>query len=67
MQADHEGFTNEAGFHILWQFADSAEGEWDCAVLDGLDGWKKFTMDLGDKKQRIEFQNGQVPTQAIIL
>ena len=26
IQADNEGFTNEEGFHIVWQFSDSVSG-----------------------------------------
>lgn len=31
LQADNEGFSNEDGYHILWQFNDSAEGD----LVDG--------------------------------
>lgn len=63
-QADQQGFTNEEGYHVLWQFNDEANGEWDCAVL-GADGkWQKFTMDLGDAIQRQEFKSGILPLHA---
>ena len=67
LQADNEGFSNEDGYHILWQFADSVTGKWSCAVLDIFGNWKKFTMDLGDITQRKEFKNGKVPKNAIRL
>lgn len=47
IQADHEGFTNEEGFHIVWQFSDTVSGAWNMGVLkDG--NWHHFKMDLGD-------------------
>lgn len=64
IQADAEGFTNEDGYHILWQFADEITGDWACAVRTPLGTWKKFTMDLGDVKQREQFKNGQMPAGA---
>lgn len=61
LQADNEGFSNEEGYHILWQFSDDVTGNWSCAVLDESGQWQNFVMDLGDKVQREEFFNGQVP------
>lgn len=61
LQADNEGFSNEEGYHILWQFSDSVTGLWHMAVKDSADNWIKFKMDLGDKKQRKEFFEGKVP------
>jgi hypothetical protein len=63
-QADNEGFTNEDGYQILWQFADSVKGDWSCAVRNWLGRWDKFIMDLGDLQQRQEFQEGKVPKNA---
>src|SRR5687767_13083898 len=31
LQADNEGFSNEEGYHILWQFSDSVDGD----LVDG--------------------------------
>lgn len=60
VQADREGFSNERGYHILWQFSDSVTGDWSMGVLrDGQ--WIHFTMDLGDRKQRAAFLAGEVP------
>lgn len=64
LQADNEGFSNEDGDHILWQFEDDVEGEWRCAVRNMTGQWDKFEMELGDVKQREEFQNGKVPEEA---
>jgi hypothetical protein len=61
LQADEEGFSNEDGYHILWQFNDSVDGPWSMAVLrDGQ--WKEFEMNLGDRKQRESFLQGEVPS-----
>ncbi len=63
-QADNEGFTNEEGYQILWQFADSVKGDLSCAVRNWLGRWDKFVMDIGDLQQRQEFQEGKVPKNA---
>jgi hypothetical protein len=60
IQADDEGFTNEEGYHIVWQFSDSVSGPWKMGVLqDGV--WQHFTMDLGDSEHRAAFLKGTVP------
>lgn len=64
LQADNEGFSNENGYHILWQFADNVTGEWNMSVRNIFGNWTNFTMDLGDKKQREEFWAGKVPKSA---
>lgn len=67
LQADHEGFSNEDGYHILWQFSDDVTGEWSCAVQNEEKGWTKFVMQLGDREQRKQFLNGEVPEKAILV
>jgi hypothetical protein len=64
LQADDEGFSNDEGYHILWQFADDVKGEWNMAVRNTFGNWTNFTMDLGDKNQREEFWEGKVPKHA---
>jgi hypothetical protein len=60
LQADGEGFTNEEGYHIIWQFSDSISGAWKMGVLqDGA--WRHFSMDLGDPDHRAAFLKGSVP------
>ena len=60
MQADGEGFSNESGYHILWQFDDDADGSWWMGLLkDGK--WVHFQMDLGNKNHRDAFRRGQIP------
>lgn len=64
LQADHEGFTNEEGYNILWQFADTVSGAWNMAVLE--EGtWHHFLMDLGDPEQREAFWRGEAPLDAL--
>lgn len=38
LQADGEGFTNEEGYHIVWQFSDTVSGPWNMAVLQDETG-----------------------------
>jgi hypothetical protein len=64
LQADNEGFTNDDGYHILWQFPDNVTGDWSCATINQSGQWQNFIMDLGDTTQREEFQNGKVPKNA---
>jgi hypothetical protein len=60
IQADSEGFTNEDGYHIVWQFSDSVSGPWKMGVIqDGV--WRHFSMDLGDPDHRAAFLKGTVP------
>ena len=65
LQADGEGFSNEDGYHILWQFSDSVDGPWWMAVLrDGT--WVRFQMDLGNLEQRRAFFEGRIPPDATL-
>jgi hypothetical protein len=64
LQADGEGFTNEDGYHILWQFSDNVTGDWYCAVLNEANMWERFCIDLGNIDQRHEFWAGKVPSSA---
>jgi hypothetical protein len=60
LQADGEGFTNEEGYHIVWQFSDSVSGPWKMGVYKD-DMWHHFEMDLGDPDHRAAFLKGDVP------
>jgi hypothetical protein len=60
LQADGEGFSNEDGHHILWQFSDTVSGPWSMAVLEG-DRWVQFEMDLDNQAHRAAFLAGRVP------
>ena len=60
IQADAEGFSNENGYHILWQFPDDVSGLWWMGVLrEGM--WVHFQMDLGEEAHRQAFFRGEVP------
>jgi hypothetical protein len=66
LQNDLEGFSNDNGDHILWQFPDDVTGDKYCAVLEnGV--WVRFRMDLGDSFQRMAFWAGEVPQMAVRL
>lgn len=67
LQADGEGFSNDEGYHILWQFSGTAQGPWACAVLDPNGNWQNFCMELSDTIQRDEFLEGKVPATAEVL
>ena len=60
IQADGEGFTNEEGFHIVWQFSEDVSGPWNMGVWKD-DVWHHFKMDLGDPEHRAAFLAGEVP------
>lgn len=62
-QADAEGFSNEEGFHILWQFNSDVSGPWWMAVLENGQ-WSTFEMDLGNVQQVAAFRKGLVPADA---
>ncbi len=66
LQADGEGFSNEQGYTILWQFGEAATGKWNVGVLaDGA--WKHFQIDLGNQQHREAFWNGEVPAGSNLL
>jgi len=64
-----EGFTNEEGAQITYEFAASMSGTVKAAVLtspvdkDQLDKclWSEFELDLADKEQIAAFEKGIVP------
>ena len=66
IQADLEGFTNEEGYHILWQFSDSVSGPWNMGVLQD-DTWYHFRMDLGDPAHRAAFLDGEMPADLSVI
>jgi hypothetical protein len=60
IQGDGEGFSNDDGYHILWQFSETVTGKWWMAVL--VDGkWNRFEMDLDNPVHRAAFRAGKVP------
>lgn len=66
LQSDGEGFSNEEGYTILWQFSDGATGVWNMGVLKH-GRWVHFEMDLGNQQHRKAFLSGQVPAGAKTL
>jgi hypothetical protein len=60
MQSDGEGFSNEEGFHILWQFSMGAKGPWWMAVRRDSK-WTTFQMELGNRQHRQAFVRGELP------
>ena len=61
--AEDEGFTNEHGHQITWEFAEDVQGPRTMAVLrDGE--WVGFEMDLGNSAHREAFTRGEVPRGA---
>jgi hypothetical protein len=67
LQADGEGFSNEEGFTILWQFGDSVKGAWNVGVLNDDGRWVHFEIDLGNMEHRQAFRRGEVPVGAKLL
>lgn len=66
LQADGEGFCDEDGFTILWQFGEQATGEWNMGVLQNGQ-WSHFEMDLGNEQHREAFWRGEVPKGVKLL
>lgn len=67
LQADGEGFSNEDGYSILWQFPDHVKGDWSMAVLDSSGNWTRFSMNLGNHDHRSAFLAGRVPAGVKLL
>lgn len=63
LQADGEGFSNNDGYHIVWQFSERVSGPWWMGILkDGA--WVHFEMELGNLQQREQFLRGELPAGA---
>jgi hypothetical protein len=60
LQAHAEGFSNGDGYHVVWQFSNSASGTWWVAVMDN-GKWINYQMDLGDQLHREAFFRGEDP------
>jgi hypothetical protein len=59
-QADGEGFSNEDGYNIVWQFSNNVSGLWWMGLLrDGT--WIHFEMELSNAGQRDQYLSGKVP------
>jgi hypothetical protein len=66
LQADGEGFTDEQGFTIVWQFEETVSGVWNMGSLQA-GHWVHFEMNLGNEQQRADFKRGEVPRGAKML
>ncbi len=61
LYAELEGWMNELGAHITWEFSERVSGECLMAVRRP-GGWVYFRMELGDPHHREAFKAGKVPT-----
>ena len=62
LQNDGEGYRNEEGFFILWQFEyEELEGPYEAAVMDKKGKWQCFEMELSDEEHISQFKDGKVP------
>lgn len=62
VHCDGEGFTNEEGAQITWEFPGGASGDWKMALYDGdRNTWVEFTIDLANQEQRLLFLDGTLP------
>lgn len=66
-QADYEGFSNDEGYHITWDFSERATGTYAMAILDGRGNWIRFEADLSNRKHRNAMLKGKVPVGAKII
>lgn len=66
-QIKDEGFTNESGDIILWDFPITSTGQRIVAVKSFTGRWKTFAMNLESTKERQDFFKGKVPKNAKLL
>lgn len=67
VHAEGQGFSNEDGYQITWEFSDRARGLRQMAVLSDGGRWQPFEMDLSDDEQRASFRAGQRPLGVDLL
>jgi hypothetical protein len=60
LYAELEGWSNEYGHHITWEFTEGAKGKW-WMGLRREKGWDYFQMELGNRKHREAFRAGRAP------
>ncbi len=59
---DEEGFTNEDGAQITWEYPGEETGDLKVAVLNETgEGWIEYTIDLANREQVELFMAGKVP------
>jgi hypothetical protein len=66
IQADSEGFYNEAGDYILWQMYEGATGAVPAAVLDQNGQWVSFQLGLNDARAIERFKQGAAPPRGFM-
>ncbi len=66
-QIKNEGFTNESGDLILWDYPFSAAGKRLAAIKSFTGRWKTFEMDLESPMQRKLFLKGKVPDKSKLI
>jgi len=66
-QYSDEGFTNESGDLVLWDYPFSITGKRIAAVKDFTRRWKTFEMDLESINQRKDFFEGKVPKNSKLI
>jgi hypothetical protein len=67
LQSDGEGFSNEEGFTIVWQFSEDARGPWKVGLLGGDGKWTHFTVELSNPAHRAAFLRGEIPEGVMLL
>jgi hypothetical protein len=60
LYAELEGWSNEDGQHLTWEFSDRVSGLWWMALRRD-EGWESFQMDRGNRDHRNAFKAGKVP------
>lgn len=67
IHAEGQGFSNEDGYQITWEFSDRVDGPRQMAVLGAGGRWEPFEMDLADDQQRAAFRAGSRPPGVELL
>ncbi len=67
IHAEGQGFSNEDGYQITWEFSDRVQGPRQMAVLSDGGRWQPFEMDLGNDQQRAAFRAGDRPAGVELL
>jgi hypothetical protein len=67
LQYINEGFTNESGDLVLWDYPYSITGIRSAALKDFTGRWKTFEMTLESLEQRKKFFKGKLPEKAKLI
>jgi hypothetical protein len=68
LYAELEGYSNQDGMHLTWEFSENVTGKWNMALYDPKSQkWTTFTMQLGNRAHRAAFRAGQVPKGAEVF